>query len=330
MLRMSENRVAVYHSNTDIRLEARPQPRVGPGEVLLRVHASGVCGSDVMEWYRKPKAPIVLGHEVSGSIEAVGPGVQAFEVGDRVVATHHVPCFKCQYCRSGRETACETLRQTSFDPGGFAELIRVPAVNVERGMLKLPDNVSSDAGSMVEPLGCVVRGHRKMGLCQGQSVLIIGGGVSGCLHLLASRVFGAGSVFISEPKARRRALVAALGADLVFDSASDVTAQVRRELGHGADRVIVCTGAAPAIAQALEVVDRGGTVLFFAPHGPGGSVGIPFDELFWRHEVTLTSSYGASLFDLMLALELISDGALDVEQLITHRLPLRDTQKAFE
>ncbi len=325
-----QNRVAVYHSNQDIRVGERRLPEIGAGDALMEVHASGICGSDVMEWYRLPKAPTVLGHEVAGRIVAVGEGVTKLEVGERVITTHHVPCLTCHYCLSGRETVCDMLRQTSFDPGGFAEFIRIPAINVERGTLKLPDGVSHDAGSMVEPLGCVLRAHRKAGLKAGDKVLIVGAGVSGCLHILAARALGAGRVFASETRAHRREFAAQLGADAVFDPAEPIPELLRADMGRGVDVVILCTGARGAIDQALQSVDRGGTVLFFAPMGPDESYDLPFNEVFWRNDAMLTSSYGAGIRDLTQALDLIEGGRIEVERLITHRLPLAQTQTAFE
>jgi len=324
------NRVAVYYSNTDIRLETRPLQPPGPGELVIEVGASGICGSDIMEWYRRPRAPAVLGHEVAGQVVAVGDGLPGFVEGDRVVASHHVPCMVCRYCLSGRETVCDTLRQTNFDPGGFAEYIRIPTVNVERGVLKLPSSMTDDAGSLVEPLGCVLRGQRKAVFEPGHSVLIIGAGVSGCLHLLAARALGASRILVSELAPSRRALALQLGADRVLDAREAIGDLVRKGLGHGADRVVVCTGAKPAIDQALQAVDRGGTVLFFAPMGPGQAYDIPFDSVFWRNDVTLASSYGAGLVDLVQALELIAQGRVNVSQLVTHRIPLAQVQHGFE
>ncbi|MBI4513105.1 MAG: alcohol dehydrogenase catalytic domain-containing protein [Gemmatimonadetes bacterium] len=326
----ARNRVAVYHSNRDIRIGACPVPPLGPGELLLRVHASGICGSDLMEWYRRPKAPTVLGHEVAGQVVAAGDGVRGFQVGDRVVATHHVPCLACRYCLSGRETSCDTLRQTNFDPGGFAEWVRVPAVNVERGTLKLPDHVSDDAGSLVEPLGCALRAQRKAGLGRGESLLIIGGGVSGSLHLLAAKARGVGPIFVSDIQPVRRAVAANLGADRAYDAGAGVPEETRRELGHGVDCVIVCTGARDAIALAVEAVDRGGKVIFFAPMGPDETYPLPFNRVFWRDQVTLCSSYGAAPIDLEQALDLIAGGVVDVTRLVTHRLPLGEIQRGFE
>lgn len=325
----THTRVAVYHSNRDLRIETRPLAPPGPGELLLEVGASGICGSDLMEWYRRPRAPAVLGHEVAGRVLATGNGVRGVGVGDRVVATHHVPCLECRYCLSGRETACELLHHTSFDPGGFAEFIRVPALNAQRGVFPLPPHVSDDAGSMVEPLACTVRAQRKAGLCPGDHVLVIGAGVSGCLNILAARARGAERVFATDPRTERRRFAEDLGADRAFDAGTDVGAALRDSLGRGAERVIVCTGAKPAILQALGAVDAGGTVLFFAPMGPDQELTLPFDQVFWHHQAALVSSYGAAPGDLAEALDLIASGRAAVERLVTHRLPLGRIQEGF-
>ena len=176
-------RVAMYYSNLDVRLEETPVPRIGPGEALIGVEASGICGSDVMEWYRAEKAPLVLGHEVAGVVAQVGEGVERFSEGERVVVTHHVPCNTCIYCLSGRHTVCDTLRSTSFDPGGFAEYLRAPAINVDRGVIEIPDGVSFEDASFAEPLGCVLRGQARANAQAGQSVLVLGSGLTGLLHI---------------------------------------------------------------------------------------------------------------------------------------------------
>src|SRR5207244_11900773 len=138
-----------------------------PGEILVKVRSSGICGSDVMEWYRKPKAPLVLGHEIAAEIVEVGAGVDSLKVGDRVFVSHHVPCGTCRYCLAGHETVCDTLRTTKFDPGGFAEFVRVPSLNVKHGVLPLPKAVSDDEGVFIDPVGCVVRGRGRSGIGTG-------------------------------------------------------------------------------------------------------------------------------------------------------------------
>ncbi|MBI2917373.1 MAG: alcohol dehydrogenase catalytic domain-containing protein [Chloroflexi bacterium] len=323
-------RVAVYYSNRDVRLEERPVPKVGPGELLVRVEASGICGSDVMEWYRRDRVPLILGHEIAGVVAEAGAGVTAYRPGDRVVIAHHVPCHTCHYCRNGHPTVCDTLRRTNVDPGGFAEYVRVPVINVDRGVFRLPPEVSFEDGSFVEPLACVARGQRLAGLQPGQSVLVLGSGIAGLLHVQLARALGAGRIVASDIVDYRLEMATQLGADAVIHSSGDVPALLR-ELNDGrlADLVILCTGAAPAISQALSSVERGGTVLFFAPTGPGETVPLPVNDVFWRNEITLTSSYGGSPADYALALELIRARRVPVAGMITHRLGLEQTGAGF-
>jgi len=197
-------RVAVYHSNSDVRLEQRARPSVGAGELLMSIKASGICGSDVMEWYRLPRAPLVLGHEVAGVVEEAGPGVTRFAPGDRIVATHHVPCGRCRYCLTDRHSVCETLRTTSFDPGGFSELVRLPAINIEHGTFLLPDHVTFEEGSFVEPLACVVRAQRLIRLQHGDDVAVLGSGVSGILQIQVARASGARRIIAVSTRYRAR------------------------------------------------------------------------------------------------------------------------------
>ena len=326
---MKTMRVAVYYNNSDIRLEERPVPPIGSGEILVRVIASGICGSDVMEWYRVKKAPLVLGHEIAGKIAAVGEDVTRYKVGDRVFVSHHIPCNTCHYCLRGYHTACETLHTTNYDPGGFAEYIRIPRLNVDRGVFVLPDEVSFDAGVFVEPLACVVRGQRIANLQPGQAVLILGSGISGLLHLLLARTLGAGRIVTTDISAYRLEMARQLGADAVFDAREDIPVRLR-EINDDrlADLVIVCTGALSAFKQALHSVDRGGTILCFATTEPGVDLPVPINE-FWRNEIKLMPSYGNSPLDATLAIELIRSGRVPVEKMITHRLPLTETGQGF-
>ncbi|HWN81917.1 MAG TPA: alcohol dehydrogenase catalytic domain-containing protein, partial [Candidatus Udaeobacter sp.] len=224
-------RVAMYYSNRDVRLEERPLPRVGPGEMLVRVEASGICGSDLMEWYRKDKVPLVLGHEIAGVVAEVGTGVTKFAVGDRVVATHHVPCNTCGHCLRGNHTVCETLRRTHFDPGGFAEYLRLEPVHVDRGVLKLPDEVTLEDATFVEPLGCALRAQRRAGLLPGRSVLVIGSGIAGLLHVQAARAAGASPIVAVDMREPRLELARRLGADATILATDDVPARVRALTG---------------------------------------------------------------------------------------------------
>ena len=324
-------RVAMYYSNRDVRLEEMPVPQIQPGEVLMRVEASGICGTDLLEWYRLHKAPLVLGHEVAGVVEAVGKGVQKYRVGQRICAAHHVPCNRCHYCLSGHHTVCDTLRQTNFDPGGFAEYVRLPRINVEQGIFPLAYEVSFEEATFVEPLACVLRGQRLARLQPGQTLLVIGSGVAGLLHIQLARASGAGYIMATDIVDYRLGAARKFGADVAIH-AKDYTPEHLRKAADGrlADLVVVCSGATSAINQALESVERGGTVLFFAPTEPGLSIPISINDLFWRNEITLTSSYGGSPADYSAALELIRAGKVGVREMITHRLGLAETGLGFQ
>ena len=324
-------RVAMYYSNQDVRLEEVPTPQIGPGEVLMHVEASGICGTDLLEWYRLHKAPLVLGHEVAGVIAAVGEGVERYKVGDRLCAAHHVPCNKCHYCLSGHHTVCDTLRQTNFDPGGFAEYLRLPRINVDQGIFPLPDAVSFEEATFVEPLACVLRGQRVAYLQPRQTVLVIGSGVAGLLHIQLARTSGAGYIMATDIVDYRLEAARKFGADLAVQAEEYTPDYLRRAAdGRLADLVVICSGAISAINQALESVERGGTVLFFAPTEPGGSIPISVNDLFWRTEITLTSSYGGSPADYAAALGLIQTGKIHVREMITHRLGLAETGLGFQ
>jgi len=295
------------------------------------VEASGICGTDLLEWYRLHKAPLVLGHEVAGVVEAVGEGVENYKVGDRICAAHHVPCNTCHYCLSGHHTVCDTLRRTNFDPGGFAEYIRLPHINVEQGIFPLPDEVSFEEATFVEPLACVLRGQRLAHLQPEQSVLVVGSGVAGLLHIQLARASGACSIVATDIVDYRLGAARKFGADVAIRVEEYTPNHLRRAAGDRlADLVVICSGATSAISQALESVERGGTVLFFAPTEPGVSIPISVNDLFWRNEITLTSSYGGSPADYAAALELIQAGKIHVREMITHRLGLAETGLGFQ
>ena len=323
-------RVLMYYSNKDVRLQEVEIPAPGPGEMLMRVVASGICGSDVMEWYRRNKVPLVLGHEVAGEIVEVGDGVTKFRVGDRVAATHHVPCNTCHYCLSGHHTVCETLlRGTHFDPGGFAEYVRIPAINVDRGVFPIPGGVSYEEASFMEPLACVLRGQTNVRLKPGQTVLVLGAGISGLLHIGLARSLGAGLVVAGDTIAYRLAKASEMGAHFALEVNDGFLGRLREiNQGNLADLVIICYDG--FIPHALKAVERGGTVLFFAGAAEGATLPAAINDIFWRTEVTLTSTYAGSPADCSAALGIIRARSLPLTRMITHRLSLSEGTKAFE
>lgn len=323
-------RVAMYYNNRDIRIEEMQTPQIGQGELLVKVMASGICGSDVMEWYRIKKAPLVLGHEIAGEIVAVGEGVKRYKVGDRVTVAHHVPCNTCHYCLSGHYSVCDTLRTTNFYPGGFAEYIRIPQINVDRGTFILPEEVSFEEGTFVEPLACTLLGQKKANLRPGQTILVIGSGISGLLHIQLARTLGAGRIHAVDITEYRLNMAKQFGADVVMHAKEDVPASIRKNNnGRLADLVIVCTGANSAIQQALSSIDRGGSILFFAPTEPNVTVPVKLWDL-WRDCNSIIMSYAGPPDDMAASIELIRTGRVAVRGLITHRISLAEAALGFQ
>lgn len=320
----------MYYNNRDVRLEEMPTPPVDLEELLVKVLACGICGSDVMEWYRIKKAPRVLGHEISGEIVEVGKGIKNFKAGDRVFVSHHVPCNTCRYCLNGHHTVCDTLRTTNFDPGGFSEYIRVPKINVERGTFILPEEISFEEGVFIEPLACVLRGQRLARFKPGESVFVIGSGISGLLHIALARASGAGRIIASDLNEFRLQGARRFGADEVL-LAKDVNPVKIREINRGflPELVIVCAGSISAYRQALETVDRGGRVLCFAPLEPELTFVLPFFN-FWKDGIVLLSTYGGAPVDILQAIELIRSHRLPLQEMITHRLSLAQTGWGFQ
>ena len=323
-------KVAMYYRNSDVRIAEAPVPEIGHGEMLLKVMASGICGSDVHEFYRMHQAPIILGHEISGVVEKVGEGGEDFKPGDRIFCFHHVPCGACVRCINGHETACDTFKKVHFYPGGFAEYVRVHPLQVRLGAIKMPDSMPYEVAAFGEPVGCCVRGQRQAGVGPGKKVLIIGSGIAGVLHIQLSKVFGASLVVATDIHPFRMEAAETFGADHVIDGRDDV-AKIFRELngGYGADIVILNAMATQAVQQAMDAVEKGGTILVFGLGGPNQTMNIPLGQ-FLAGEISVVTSYSGSPVDSHIGFELLKKGQLKVQEMITHRLPLDQAQEGFQ
>lgn len=322
-------RVALSVTPGDVDVLERPDPVAGPGEVVCRVLACGVCGSDVSTSWVARKVPAVLGHEIVGEVTAVGAGeapatagtapaagggsAPAVAVGDRVVIHHHAPCGECRRCRRAHETLCERFRATALDPGGFAEHVRVPAELV--GELLRIGELDVERATFVEPLACVLRALDRLGLAAGDSLLVVGAGTSGLLAVMAAHARAVEAVWVREPRPERRARAVALGAEL-----------------HGnelVDAVLVCTPDHDAIAAGAGAVAPGGALCLYAPPAPDTPLDVDSHALYMG-EVAVCASYSAGPTDMRAALELIAGGAVDPAGLVTHRLGLEETALALE
>lgn len=324
-------RVGMYYNNNKVEVEEQPVPEVGKTDILIKVMASGICGSDVLEWYRIKKAPLVLGHELAGEVIEVGENVTKFKRGDRVFTTHHVPCDECHWCLTGHQTACQVFQtKNNFDPGGFSEYLKVTGKSIDTGTLLLPDEMSYEQGSFIEPLGTVVRGLRAIDLKPGDTMLVLGCGIAGLLMIKLARALGAGRIIATDIDDYRLEAAKRFGAEKAIRAEEDIPGSIK-EVNNGrlADKVIVCAGVLSAAQQALQSVDRGGIILFFAVPNPGEMLDIDFNP-FWRNDISLKTCYGAAPLDNTQAMELIRAGNVDVRDLITHRFSLEEIAKGFK
>ena len=327
---MKKMKVAMYYNNNDVRIEEMSIPKISDDELLVKVQASGICGSDVMEWYRLKTAPRVLGHEIAGDIVEIGKNVKKYKVGDRVFISHHVPCNNCTFCNNNQHTLCDTLHSTNFYPGGFAEHLRVPKINVENGTFLIPKEMTYEEGAFIEPLACVVRGFRIAEMKPGQSILILGSGIAGLLQIKLAKARGARKIIVTDITEHRLKIAKIFGADVIINAKEDVSKLVKKNNdGKLADLVILCAGVPSAVNQAFDSVAPGGTILLFAMTKPG--VEIPFHLFdFWNKQVKMVSTYAGAPKDIAEAIDLIKSKKVKVKDMISHRLPLSEVGKGFQ
>jgi len=319
-------KVAKWYNNQDIRIEEVPMPRPGLHEMLVKVISCGICGSDVVEWYRLPRAPLVPGHEIGAEVIEVGQSVNKFIPGDRVFIAPKVPCMQCDYCKNGHYPACTNIAERL--PGGLAEYVLVPNTLIENGAYRLPDSISYDQSTFIEPLACVVRAQRLAGVQQGQTVMMFGCGMSGLLHVMLAKAKNC-QVIATDLNTRRLELAAGFDADIIIDAAENVAERLEDANDKKADVVILCTSAMSAVEQAWKCVDKGGVIVFFAVPGPDKQITIPLNE-FWTKEIQILTSYYCGPPDIADAIELIESRAIKVDHMITHKLPLKKITKGFQ
>lgn len=306
-----------------------PEPVVGPGEALMATRVAGICGSDLLDWYVRRKAGSVLGHEVAGEIVAIGPGVTDYRVGDRVAPHHHAPCLACAACAAGRFVHCETWRTSRLDPGGMAERVRIPAGNLAHDTLKIPDGVSDEEATFVEPLATVVKAFRRARFSAGQSLLCVGLGPAGQLAIRLGRALGASRIAGADRVASRLAAAGANGADAVLDvSGEPLSEAAHRAAPGGFDVVFVGPGKREVVAEACRAVTAGGTLLLFTMAPPGETWNADLFDLYFR-EIAVVPSYSCGPDDTREALGWIARGQVRVADLVSHRYPAAQAAEAF-
>lgn len=333
---MADIKSVVYHGPEDIRVEQRPMPTCGTGELLVKVDACAVCGSDLKAYrHGNPRLqpPRIMGHEFTGLIETAGPGVTEWSTGDRVVMATSVSCGQCLYCQRGWPNLCNNLAAMGFAyDGGMAEYVTIPALAVERGhVIKVPGDVPAHHAALAEPLSCAVHCCSLCRITAGDVVMVLGAGPMGILNACVARQMGARRVIITDPNEHRRTQAQTFGFDAVLDPTDiDLVAWIRSQTaGHGADAVIVAAPATHPQAQAPLLVRKRGTACWFASL-PVGKCDVTVDSRVIHYgEVFIVGSSDSSPADVEQAVTMLADGSVSGDKLVSHELPLDDVHNAF-
>ncbi len=327
-------KAAVLYSFQDIRIEDIPRPELQPGSALIKTKTCGICSGDVMPWYIEQKAPLVLGHEPSGVIVELSPELKKVDPlineGDRVFVHHHAPCMHCRHCLRGDFVQCQTWRNSKIIPGGIAEYILIPEINLRHDTLILSDSMTFEEGSMIEPIACVVKSLRRAQIKKGDTIFVLGLGVMGLLHLILAREFGAGLVIGADRVPFRLQKAIEFGADHVIDVSNSDVSEALSELTKGrmAEIVIVCPNSREAIETGLRTVAPGGTVLLFTPALPTDQLTIRPNDLYFK-DISIVTSYSCGPNDTRIAFDYIYRGIVRPLSLITHRFGIDQTPTAF-
>lgn len=324
-------KTAVYYAQNDIRIEEMPVPSIDDDEILVQMKACGVCGSDLMDWYLRPRAPLVLGHEPAGTVAKKGDKVGKFDVGDRVFVHHHVACLTCHYCLHGDYTLCKQFHETNIRPGGFAEYFAVPAANVRADTLRVPEQLTYEEGTFIEPVACCIRAMEKCAVQTGDIVAVVGAGVTGLIHTALSKIYGATKAIVSDFIDFRLRMAEQYGADVTVNPKNEsLTEAVRAETeGRGVDLAVVTAPSLEAYKTAISICRRGGKLCVFAPTDPEKQLQISPKELFFS-ELKIVPSYSTSHLETRKALQFLELGRIDVKRLITHRFGISQTAQAFK
>jgi len=330
-------RAGVYRDKGVVRVEEVPVPEVGDGEVLIKVAACGICGTDIKKIFQRyVEPPQILGHELSGRVVAIGRGVTKWKLGDRVMSFHHIPCGQCFYCKNRLFSQCKQYKTTGltggFTPngGGFGEYAKAMPWVAERGIVALPDNVSFEEATFIEPINTIVKAVQKARVEPGETVLVVGCGPIGLQLLMVSKTVGA-RIYSSDPMATRRAKSLELGAIESFDPRSGkLVEEIKaRTEGRGADAVLVAVAHPAVVVEALAAARPGGRVLLFAANDPVTKIEFPAAAV-GIDEKEILGSYSAAVDIQASAAALVLEKKLPVMEIVTHRFPLARIQEGLE
>lgn len=327
-------KIAKLYKFGDIRIEDAQIPKPGAREALVKVKACGICSGDVMPWYIEKKAPVVFGHEISGEIVKIGDEIKSqlsLKEGDRVTVHHHAPCMRCFFCKRGDYVQCETWKKSKIIPGGLSEYILVPENILKNDTLRLPETVSFEEGALVEPTACVVKSLKRANIKEGDTVLVVGLGVMGQLHIMLAKEFGADKVIGADMVDFRLKRALQAGADYVVDVSKEDIYEKIKQLTEGlmAQVVVVGPGKTDAILSSLKLVSGGGSLLIFTPTLPEEILKLSINDIYFK-DITITPSYSCGPDDMKKALSFIERKLIKKDLIITHRFDIEKVKQAYE
>jgi L-iditol 2-dehydrogenase len=316
-----------------ISVEDKEKPVLGSGDILVQMHACGICGSDLEKVFGQYGQPSMrLGHEPAGIVLDAGSNVNDFKIGDRVFTHHHVPCYSCHFCKHGNETMCKKYYETNLSPCGLSEEYVVPEWNVSHGgVLKLSDSMTFEEAAMIEPLACCVRSWSKYNYQEGDSVAVFGVGPTGMMHVMLAHSKKFSKIFCFDVNDFRLNFAKKFNVTETINSKDENRLEkiLNQTDGRGVDVAIVATSSLKALEDAIEMVRKGGAIMMFGVPSKGAKIDLDMSKIYSK-EITLVTSYAASDNDTKEALELIETSKIDVKQLVTHTYPIMDSQKAFD
>lgn len=325
-------KASVCYKQNDLRTEDLPIPEISDNEVLIKMLACGLCGTDIQKIRGDTvNKPTVLGHEVVGEIVKKGKNVSKFEIGDRVITAIHVPCFTCHYCNKGHYTICEQFRTNNIDPGGFAEFIRIPELHLNHLTHKVSNNVTDEEATLIEPIACCLHGLKQADIRPNDSVLIMGAGTIGILHAQLAKIKGANKVIVSDMSKFKLQKALNVGCDYAINiKEKNIIDEVNKITdGQGVDVIVIAAGVSSLVADAVNMVRRAGKIIVFSGFDKNKLVTLDVSR-FFKDEISIIGTYSVTPYEFPEALDLLEKRKLNTKEMITHVYPLKKLSEAID